>query len=257
MNILKLQLVKEKPYANDSSRKGSSLRAAKEIVPFLVELIQPEQVIDIGCGLGAWLSVFKELGTDKILGVDGDYVPHESLEIPVEDFLAHDLTKPLNLDKSFDLAISLEVAEHIPLENSEDFIDMLIDAAPVILFSAAIPHQPGESHINCQWPAFWANLFCERGYVLFDCLRVKFWQNPKVAWWYSQNMLLFVRQSHISNYPLLEHSFSHTKGSPMSIVHPEHLQNSVRLDSKNASLKQVLLLLARVLKRDFTNTLLR
>lgn len=257
MNILKLQLIKEKPYAYDSSRSGSSLRSAKEIVPFIVEMIQPKRVIDIGCGLGAWLSVFKELGVDKILGVDGDYVAHESLEIPVDDFLAHDLTKPLNLNKSFDLAISLEVAEHIPFENSEDFIGMLVDAAPVILFSAAIPHQPGESHINCQWPAFWANLFYERGYVLFDCLRIKFWQNPEVAWWYSQNMLLFVRQSHITNYPLLKKSFSYTKVSPMSFVHPAQLQNSVRLDSKNASFKQVLFLLAKVLKRDFINTFLR
>lgn len=131
-----------------------SKRSAEQIVPILLELIQPQSVIDVGCGTGTWLSVFCEHGIEDIWGVDGDYVQEEALEIPKDRFLSHDLTKPLALDRKFDLAISLEVAEHLPCDSAEAFVDSLTQLAPVILFSAAIPFQGGVGHVNEQWQEY-------------------------------------------------------------------------------------------------------
>jgi SAM-dependent methyltransferase len=172
-----------KSYAEDHSVSSTneSLLSAREIVPLIMETISPDRVVDVGCGLGAWLSVFKENGVEQVVGVDGDYVDRTQLKISPTDFRSHDLTKPIEIDRSLDLAMSVEVAEHLDSEYAEDFVDTLASLAPLVLLSAAIPDRPGEHHVNCQWPAYWADLFYQRGYLLFDHLRPKFWQNNKVS----------------------------------------------------------------------------
>jgi SAM-dependent methyltransferase len=199
---------------------NESLMSAREIVPFIMESIALDCVVDVGCGLGAWLSVFQECGVGRVLGIDGDYVDRDRLKISPTDFRSHDLTQPLQIDRSFDLAMSMEVAEHLDSEYAENFVDTLVALAPVVLFSAAIPDQPGEHHVNCQWPAYWAELFYQRGYLLFDHLRLKFWQNDKVSWWYAQNILLFVKQSALHNYPKLTENFAYSTLPPAALVHP-------------------------------------
>jgi SAM-dependent methyltransferase len=214
------------PYSSDHSEPAtdSSVQSAKEVVPTILELIQPKRVVDIGCGLGGWLSAFKELGVEEILGIDGEYVDRDKLRIPSDKFLVHDLSTPLQLKQSFpsfDLVLSLEVAEHLPSESAKHFVEMLSGLGPVILFSAAIPHQPGDYHINCQWPEYWANFFFQEGYVLFDFLRKQYWNNTSVDWWYSQNMLLFVKQDSLEKYPSLEQISSCRTTLPHAIVHPK------------------------------------
>lgn len=211
------------PYTESfyTSLDDSSTRSAKEVVPLVMKLLQPKRVIDVGCGLGNWLLVFKEHGVEDILGIDGDHVDVKMLKIPQECFLTHDLGKPLNLEQVFDLVVSLEVAEHLPSESAEQFVDTLVSLGPAILFSAAIPYQPGNSHLNGQWPDYWISFFHQRGYQVFDCLRIKIWQNDNVAWWYSQNMFLFAKKSCLNNYPLLEQKFDNDNSTPLSIVHPK------------------------------------
>ena len=83
-----------------------SKRSAKVIVPFVIELIRHASVVDVGCGLGTWLSVFKEHCITDILGIDGDLIDKEMLEIPKTQFLAVDLHKPFNVNRKFDLYIT-------------------------------------------------------------------------------------------------------------------------------------------------------
>ena len=200
-------------------------RSAKQIVPEILELIQPKHVIDVGCGVGIWLSVFKECGVENIWGVDGDYVDKKMLQIPEERFLSLDLKKPFRMDRQFDLVVSLEVAEHLPSECAETFVDSLTRLGPVILFSAAIPLQGGTHHINEQWPDYWAKYFQEKGYVVIDCIRKKIWQNDNVRWFYAQNILMFVRQGYLESHPLLKREFESSDTSQLSIVHPKALSN--------------------------------
>ena len=164
------------------SKKGSGL-SADVIVPRVVQLCVPHEVrsvVDVGCGLGSWLRVFQEHGASSVLGVDGDYVDRNALEIPQSCFRSHDLTTPLQIGRRFDLAVSLEVAEHLPPETADSFVDMLTGLAPVVLFSAAIPGQRGENHVNEQWPDFWAALFSMRHYAAIDCLRFGLLGDPRV-----------------------------------------------------------------------------
>lgn len=204
-----------------SELQGGSYRSAKEIVPLILELVRPGSVIDIGCGAGTWLSVFKEFGIEEICGVDGDYVDAKILKIPKEQFLSLDLSKPFHLGRQFDLVLSLEVAEHLPPESAGIFIDSLTKLGPVVLFSAAIPHQGGTQHMNEQWPDYWAKLFQHKGYVAIDCIRKTIWQNSNVEWWYAQNLLLFVRTNYLDSHLLLKRAFENTGAPQLSIVHPK------------------------------------
>jgi predicted RNA methylase len=165
-------------------------KAPKVVVPFLVELFNPKSVIDIGCGIGTWLSVFKENGVSEILGVDGAYVDKKMLKISEASFKPHDLNTYLNIDRKFDIAICLEVAEHIKESSSDSLVQSLTNVSDTIIFGAAIKGQEGQNHINEQDYEYWQKKFEKHGYKFFDILRYKFWNNTDVDWWYSQNMFV-------------------------------------------------------------------
>src|ERR1700730_5552918 len=131
-----------------------ALYAAGLIVPLLVESYRPQSVLDVGCGMGAWLKIFSEQGVSDYLGLDGAYVDRSKLYIPIQHFEACDLKNPPTLNRKFDLACCLEVAEHLAPESAPALIDYLVTQAPVVLFSAAIPGQPGTNHVNCQWQSY-------------------------------------------------------------------------------------------------------
>ncbi len=200
--------------------RGGSRRSAQEIVPLVMALLQPRSVVDVGCGIGTWLTVFQQHGVEDICGIDGSYVETQTLEIPESCFMAHDLTQPLHLSRPFDLVMSLEVAEHVPSAYAEDFIASLTRLGPAVLFSAAIPFQGGTHHVNEQWPAYWIARFQRHGYVALDCLRPLLWHNTHVEWWYTQNMLLFVRQDCLAQYPALHGVQAPGATVPLALVHP-------------------------------------
>ena len=202
-----------------SIRQGSR-QSAIEVVPLLLDWVAPRSVIDVGCGVGTWLSVFRELGVEQVWGVDGPWVDRKLLEIPHDRFIVSDLTQPLRMDRQFDLVLALEVAEHLPEACAAVFVSSLTGLGPVVVFSAAIPFQGGDRHVNEQWPDYWASLFEKRGYVVVDCIRSSIWKNPNVEWWYSQNVLLYVRRESLENHGFLKRQLDATCIGPLSIVHP-------------------------------------
>jgi SAM-dependent methyltransferase len=169
-----------------------SLSSAQVVVPKVLSMVKPGSVVDVGCATGAWLSVFQQLGVEDILGLDGSYVDTSKLRIPEKNFESVDLSKPFTLPRRFDLAVSLEVAEHLPDRSAKKFVGSLCNLAPTILFSAAVPGQGGTHHVNEQWPEYWRLLFAEQGYLMFDPIRPAIWQNDRVASYYRQNMYLFI-----------------------------------------------------------------
>ncbi len=190
-----------KKYSNlfYSEMKDSSLSSAKVIVPLVMQYIKPKSVIDIGCGTGIWLKVFQNKGVSRILGFDGLWVKEDMLAIPKESFFVQDLEKPIGKEHKADLCVCLEVAEHLPDVKAKQFIDKLTSIAPVVLFSAAIPFQDGDCHINEQWPKYWEKIFNEMGYIAVDSLRRKIWEDERVSFWYSQNIVFYVNKNNISD----------------------------------------------------------
>lgn len=206
------------------SHRGASLESAKQIVPLLVEWIKPESVVDVGCGVGTWLSVFNGLGIKDTLGIDGDYVDRRMLLIPEASFMPLDLRQSVRLSRRFDLALTVEVAEHLPPECAQSFVQSLTSLADVVVFSAAVPGQGQDSglHLNEQWPDYWAALFQEKGYVPIDCIRRRIWKNEQVCWWYAQNMLVYCKRQRIGEYAHLSRGNGEDTEptSVLPLVHP-------------------------------------
>lgn len=175
----------------DAIRPGTQASAAV-VVPMAMERIDPRRIIDIGCGEGWWAKAFADHGCE-VVGVDGAHVAEG--QILGERFVPHDIALPLpgRFAGRFDLAICLEVAEHLPGSRAASFVTELCALAPAVLFSAAIPHQSGAGHVNLQWPSYWVALFADHGYDFDGSIRWEIWNRSDVEPWYAQNLHLATR----------------------------------------------------------------
>lgn len=205
-------------YANRDQRSKQSaeaiLRLALEVLP------QTGSAVDFGCGVGTWLAVVRSLGVGRIQGYEGAWLNQELLEIPADSFATRDFSGPINTccDRRFDLAMSLEVAEHLPEANAASFVNLLTNSADFVLFSAAVPGQGGKGHVNEQWPDYWAALFAGHGYTALDPFRHLIWDNPEIRPWYRQNTLLMVRHDRLAALNL---DAAMAAQPPRRLVHPD------------------------------------
>lgn len=190
------------------------------------KLNRPLKVVDFGCGLGTWLKVFKDHGASEVLGIDGKWVNRELLHkyITEQEFREADMEKPVKLDKTYDLVVSLEVAEHLSEQSADIFVQFLVDAGKIILFSAAIPGQGGWNHVNEQWPDYWQKKFSMHGYIYHDLIRGHVWGNPAVGACYQQNMFIVAHESVKINAERV---------AIYALVHPDYLISALnRLDGE-------------------------
>lgn len=199
--------------------------AARRIMSLVLDNVpRINSVVDFGCGVGTWLQVCRDmLGTVDILGLDGSWLPQDALLIPRERFRVANLADFVELDEHYDLAIGLEVVEHIPAEYESNYINSLVCASNIVLFSAAAPRQPGFNHVNCQWPTHWVELFVDLGYVPYDFIRPAIWGDIRIPWWYRQNVLLFVHADlvpRIKQEPVLGDRLA-----ALNVVHPVALNS--------------------------------
>ncbi|MBX4195345.1 class I SAM-dependent methyltransferase [Candidatus Parcubacteria bacterium] len=203
-----------------NKQKIGASSSAEVVLPIVIDLVNPKSVVDVGCGVGMWLEFFLKNGISDVLGIDGEWVDESELHIPKDRFRKVDIAKPFDVGRSADLAVCLEVGEHLPHEAAEGLVKSLTNIAPVVLFSAAIPHQPGTNHINSQWPEYWAELFKERGFIPVDAIRRKVWTNPNVEYWYAQNTILYIKKDAVKNYPKIAHEIECGYSSALPLVHP-------------------------------------
>jgi SAM-dependent methyltransferase len=184
-----------------------TLQSARIVVPHVLRKVRPNSVIDVGCALGAWLRVFAEHGVQTVQGLDGHYVDRSKLLIEKTDFTPVNLAESIRSDLGpvtekangrYDLAVCLEVAEHLPDSSAPDLVRTLTTLAPVVLFSAAVPGQGGVGHINEQWPGYWRSRFQKHGFQRLDPIRRRIWKDERVHWWYRQNIFLFAAQEKVA-----------------------------------------------------------
>lgn len=214
-------------------REGTK-RSAAAVVPILHDLISPERVIDVGGGEGWWAREFAVWGRCHVLMLD------ESVEEQRDEIigrysgvrfdhidLENDPLGTLNLAETagrFDLAISLEVAEHLSPPAGQRLITSLCALAPVVVFSAAIPGQGGHGHLNEQWPDYWARQFEDCGFKVSGALRWRLWGDVRVEPWYQQNLLVAIDRDRtppdVLNYAGNELFGEHAFDDPIRVVHP-------------------------------------
>ena len=216
------------PYTGQfySEQQASSNQSAQVIVPLLIQSFHPTSVVDVGCGVGTWLKEFIGGGVKDVLGLDGKWVEPAMLQIPEANFMSVDFASPPKLNRTFSIAVSVEVAEHLPESAAKMFVDFLTKLAPIVVFSAAVPGQGGTAHLNEQWQSYWLNLFKARGYQPMDFIRRSVWDNPNVCWWYAQNLLVYVDEKYAEQRGIkVEHNM------PVNLIHPRFLQEALRSEN--------------------------
>jgi len=117
------------------------------------------KVLDIGCGPGIYVKALREAGVDAD-GVDLDpRCPYQVMDVFSADFAQKYAGK-------YDLAMCIEVAEHLPKNRADELVKQITSVAPTVLFSAAVPGQGGHGHINCQPKSYWVERFALLNYVV-------------------------------------------------------------------------------------------
>jgi SAM-dependent methyltransferase len=198
--------------------EATRIYSARRVLEIVQARVGARSVLDVGCGRGIWMSVARDLGANDVRGVEGPWLDPKQLAVDPSLVTVTDLEKPFDLGAAFDLVVSIEVAEHLSPAAAQTFVQSLVRHGKAVLFSAAIPFQPGTGHINPQFLDYWAGLFRAQGYVPLDIVRGEIWTDRGIHVWIRQNVVLFVSKEH----PLSAATVSESEGAkPLSLVHPE------------------------------------
>jgi SAM-dependent methyltransferase len=192
-----LKNIDEKPAGYAHSLQEFGLHHAELIAQPIMQLVKPQSLLDVGCGLGNFVKAFQNSGVKDVYGIDGVWIKPDQLLISADYFKAVNLEASFDLGRWFDCVICLEVAEHIHHASSLRFVESISRHSDTVVFSAALPGQGGQHHINEQPFGFWLALFQQAGYSVFDVFRPALWQNAEIPWWYRQNMFLLSRKPSI------------------------------------------------------------
>ena len=190
---------------NYRDKRTQNLNTAR----ILKEHFNFNSVVDFGCGIGTYLELFKNFGCE-VRGFDYGYTfakdLYERVGLKEDEVSFGDVTKDIPLTKKYDVAMSIEVAEHIPCSKSDTLVSNLVNATDnMIFFSAAGKGQGGLGHINCQdMVEFWYPKFMDRGWVLYpDSLSLlekmnpvdKPSKDPSSVWsWVYSNLRVFIKK---------------------------------------------------------------
>jgi SAM-dependent methyltransferase len=230
--------VQKNPYSRtffEHMREGSAASAAAA-VPVILKICPAQSVVDLGCGIGTWLKQFADAGVKRIVGLDGDYVDRGQLLIAPSCFIGCDLDSPFDIAElnrrmgtaeRFDLAISLEVGEHLSVARAPSLVSDLCALSDVVLFGAAIPFQGWQrAHVNEQWQSYWADKFAQNGYDAFDALRPMIWSSPDIGYFYKQNSIFYVKRETAAHEAFIARHFR-TTVAMFDVVHPELYRSGV------------------------------
>lgn len=135
---------------------------AEHVCQVIIDLLRPTSLIDVGCATGDIVAKFIEMGIDA-WGLEGSANVLPFLEIPSDRFFLRDLRLPVDIGR-YDLALCLEVAEHIEPEYTDQFVKNLVGLSDKIVVSIAPPGQGGHYHVNCQPQEYWDEKFGVFGY---------------------------------------------------------------------------------------------
>lgn len=144
------------------------------VARLVLAFFEPSAVLDVGCGQGSLLaSLATRRPGMRLVGIEDSAAALARARARGVNVAALDIAGASSPDieaaatrlGSFDLAICLEVAEHLPGWHSGKLL-RLLTRAPRVLFSAAHPNQGGVLHVNEQPPEYWIGRMRALGYGL-------------------------------------------------------------------------------------------
>jgi hypothetical protein len=201
----------------DHAANIHTVAGAETAFRYVLAHVSPRSLVDVGCGTGTWLRAALRSGVPTVVGIDGVHVSDDLLCVPRQLVRVIDLKAEWCIREHFDVCLCLEVAEHLEEEYAHGLIERLTGLSDVIVFSAAIPHQHGEHHVNCQWPEYWQARFNERGYRCDDSIRWEMWSDRAIEPWYRQNMFMARKDP----------ARAGTEPRLLPVVHPEIARHQV------------------------------
>lgn len=139
-------------------------KMAPWLMPLLNEVTPFASLVDLGCGEG-WYVKWLVDNKFNAYGIEGSVAAIKRSPVPYS-LVEWDLRKPYRHlgNMKLDIALSLEVAEHIDPEFAGIFVDTLCNLSDTVVITAAPPGQGGLEHVNEQPRSYWKALFWDRGF---------------------------------------------------------------------------------------------
>lgn len=172
-------------------------KSVPQMARSIVETFHPKSVVDLGCGSGALLVALRKLGVHRLLGMDAaeaglDIARARGLDVRKFDIV----TDKLLYSACYDIAVSMETAEHLPASAADRYVELLCSLAPVVIFTAAHRGQGGIGHLNEQPPEYWKGYFTAHGFQSLEKIVADWqpaWRAAGVADFYTNNLMVFQR----------------------------------------------------------------
>jgi len=186
----------------DRDVEGPAARSAGSIANSILNDFNATCVIDVGCGTGALLEALHDKGCE-VFGLEYAEAALGYCRARRLNVAKFDLERNVfNDNRTFDVAVSMEVAEHLPETVADRYVDLLTRLSRVVVFTAAPPGQGGTDHVNEQPPSYWISKFQRRGFEHAEALSLRWRESWMAAGdvqsWYYNNLMIF-RRSERSN----------------------------------------------------------
>ena len=171
-----------------------AVMSAGAICDSILSDLKPRTVIDIGCGTGALLERLSKRGC-HVFGLEYSEAALKYCRARQLNVLKFDLERDVfEDDATFDVAVSMDVAEHLPAKAADRYVDLLTCLSKLVVFTASPPGQGGNYHVNEQPSSYWMSLFQQRGYEHDEDLSQRWrdrWRSAGVVNWYYNNLMIF------------------------------------------------------------------
>ncbi len=138
--------------------------------------IGPQTVLDAGCALGFLVEGLRDRGVEAF-GRDVSAFAIENVHPSIRPYCEMgSIAEPFS--RRYDLIVSIEVLEHMPVEDARAAIVNMCRFTDDVLFSSTPFDYKEVTHFNVQPPEYWAELFAQQGFyrdVDFDASFITEW----------------------------------------------------------------------------------
>lgn len=188
------KFIRDKIYDDYFFKEANELKllSARKVAEIINAHFTFKSVFDIGCGAGIYIEELKKMGKN-VCGCDLSVAGIKSSSKDLRIFCT-DITKPIILNRKYDLVICFEVGEHINKKYSRQLVKNCVNSGDTVLFTAAPVGQGGVGHINEQPYDFWIALFMEMNFNYNAALSEEVKRQMKkenVVYWIANNFMCF------------------------------------------------------------------